>query len=164
MLAELLPTRDSHKVLADLCLPFRASYLDPVVKADQCAQYVDDIGVSANNATDLTQNIWAVFQRICNAGLKFKIEKFHFGVRQVEFLGELFHPREYHHKLTRFKYSRINWGFPNWSKVCSDIWGSWKITKITFPGRLKISNLSINSKKQESQSASPQNWKKTLIG
>ena len=41
---------------------FMREYLDPVVKADQCAQYVDDIGVSANNATDLTRNIRAVFQ------------------------------------------------------------------------------------------------------
>ena len=66
---------------------FMREYLDPVVKADQCAQYVDDIGIAANNATDLTQNIRAVFQCICNAGLKLTIEKCHFGVRQVEFLG-----------------------------------------------------------------------------
>ena len=33
-------------------------YLDPVVKADQCAQYVDDIGIAANNAMNLTRNIW----------------------------------------------------------------------------------------------------------
>ena len=45
-------------------------YLDPVVRADQCAQYVDDIGITANNATDLTRNIRAVFQCIRNAGLK----------------------------------------------------------------------------------------------
>ena len=37
-------------------------YLDPVVKADQYAQYVDDIGVAANIAADLTRNIRAVFQ------------------------------------------------------------------------------------------------------
>ena len=30
---------------------FKREYLDPVVKADQCAQYVDDIGIGANNAT-----------------------------------------------------------------------------------------------------------------
>ena len=36
---------------------FMREYLDPVVKADQCAQYVDDIGIAANNATDLTRNI-----------------------------------------------------------------------------------------------------------
>ena len=33
---------------------FMREYLDPVVKADQCAQYVDDMGIAANNATDLT--------------------------------------------------------------------------------------------------------------
>ena len=62
-------------------------YLDPVVKADQCAQYVDDIGIAANNATDLTRNIRAVFECIRQAGLKLPIEKCHFGVRKVEFLG-----------------------------------------------------------------------------
>ena len=66
---------------------FMREYLDPIVKADQCAQYVDDIGIAANNATDLTRNIRAVFQCIRNAGLKLKIEKCHFGVKQDEFLG-----------------------------------------------------------------------------
>ena len=66
---------------------FMREYLDPVVKADQCAQYVDDFGIAANNATDLTRNIRAVFQCIRNAGLKLRIEKCHFGVRQVEVLG-----------------------------------------------------------------------------
>ena len=67
-------------------------YLDPVVKADQCAQYVNDIGISANNAMDLTRNIRAVFKCICQAGLKLTIEKCHFGVRQVEFLGRTISP------------------------------------------------------------------------
>ena len=66
---------------------FLREYLDPVVKADQCAQYVDDIGIAANNATDLTRNIRAVFKCIRQAGLKLTIEKCHFGVRQVDFLG-----------------------------------------------------------------------------
>ena len=66
---------------------FMREYLDPVVKADQFAQYVDDIGIAANNARDLTRNIRAVFQCIRNAGMKLTIEKCHFGVRQVEFLG-----------------------------------------------------------------------------
>ena len=66
---------------------FMREYLDPVVKADQCAQYVDDIGIAANNATDLTRNIRAVFKCIRNAGLKLTIEKCHFGVRPVQFLG-----------------------------------------------------------------------------
>ena len=66
---------------------FMREYLDPVVKDDQCAQYVDDIGIAANNATDLTGNIRALFKCIREAGLKLTIEKCHFGVRQVEFLG-----------------------------------------------------------------------------
>ena len=71
---------------------FMREYLDPVVKADLCAQYVDDIGVAANNATDLTWNIRAFFKCIRQAGLKLTIEKCHFGVRQVEFLGRTFSP------------------------------------------------------------------------
>ena len=66
---------------------FMREYLDPVVKADQCAQYVDDNGIAAKNATDPPRNIRAVFKCIRQAGLKLTIEKCHFGVRQVEFLG-----------------------------------------------------------------------------
>ena len=66
---------------------FMRDYLNPVVKAGQCAQYVDDIGIVANNATKFTPNIRAVFQCIRNARLKLTIEKCNFGVRQVEFLG-----------------------------------------------------------------------------
>ena len=71
---------------------FVREYLDPVVKADQCAQYVDDIGIAANNATDLTRNIRAVFKCIRQARLKLTIEKCHFGVRQVELLGRTISP------------------------------------------------------------------------
>ena len=66
---------------------FMREYLDPVVKAHQCAQYMDDIGIAAKNAKVLTRNIRAVFQCIRNAGLKLTIEKCRCGVRQVEFLG-----------------------------------------------------------------------------
>ena len=66
---------------------FMREYLDTVVKADQRAQYVDEIGTAANNATDLTQNIWAVFKCIRQVGLKLIIKRCHFGVRQVDFLG-----------------------------------------------------------------------------
>ena len=66
---------------------FMREYLDPVGKADHCAQYVDEIGIAANNVTDLTRNIRAVFKCICQAVLKLTIETCHLGVRQVEFLG-----------------------------------------------------------------------------
>ena len=71
---------------------YMSEYLDPVVKADQCAQYVDDIGIAAYNATDLTRNIRAVFMCNCPAGLKLIIVKCHFGVRQIDFLGRTISP------------------------------------------------------------------------
>ena len=56
---------------------FLREYLGPVVKADHFAQYVDDIGIAANNATDLTRNVRAVFKCIRQAGLKWTNEKCH---------------------------------------------------------------------------------------
>ena len=99
---------------------FMREYLDSVVKADQCAQYVDDIGIATNNATDLTRNIRAVFKCIRQAGLK-QDE----GVRQVEFLGITISPegispqsRKIHNFLDRLR-------FPKSKKAYSDIWVSW---------------------------------------
>ena len=66
---------------------FMREYLDKVIKADQCAQYVDDIGIAANTVTQLIRNIKAVFDCIRQAGLKLTIEKCHFEVTKVEFLG-----------------------------------------------------------------------------
>ena len=99
-------------------------YLDPVVEADQCAQYVDDIGIAANFATDFTRNIWAVFQCMRNAGLKLKIEKCHFGVRQVEFLGRTIPPEGISRKLGKFKISLTSLDSPNQKRHYSAIWVS----------------------------------------
>ena len=62
-------------------------YLDPVIKADQCVQYVDDIGIAANTAEQLIKNLRAVFQCLRKAGLKLSMAKCHFGVQEVDFLG-----------------------------------------------------------------------------
>ena len=99
-------------------------YLDPVVKADQCAQYVDDIGIAAKKATDLTRNIRAVLQCIRQAGLKLTIEKCHFGVRQVEFLGRIISSNgvsPQSHKILNFL---CKLRFSNRKRLCSDFWGS----------------------------------------
>ena len=66
---------------------FIREYLDPVIKADQCAQYVDDIGIAANTPEQLIKNLRAVFQCLRNAGLKLSTTKCHFGVQEVDFLG-----------------------------------------------------------------------------
>ena len=61
--------------------------LDPVTKADQCAQYADDIGIAANTPQKLIKNLRAVFQCLRKAGLKLSMAKCHFGVQEVVFLG-----------------------------------------------------------------------------
>ena len=43
---------------------FMREYLDSVIKADQRAQYVDDIGIAANTTEQLIKNIRAVFKCI----------------------------------------------------------------------------------------------------
>ena len=51
---------------------FTREYWDPDVKADQPAQYVDDIGIAANIATDITRErkSRAVFNCVCHTGSK----------------------------------------------------------------------------------------------
>ena len=71
---------------------FKREYLELVVKADQCAQCVNDTGIAAKTATELIRNIRAVFKCNGQAGLKLTIEKCHFGVRQVEFRGRTISP------------------------------------------------------------------------
>ena len=56
----------SRAVSAFSC--FMRKYLDKVIKADQYAQYVDDIGIAANNATQLINNLRATFECIRTAG------------------------------------------------------------------------------------------------
>ena len=91
---------------------FMRKYLDPVVKANQCAHYVDGIGIAANKATDISRNIGAVFKCIRQAGLKLTIEKCHFGVTQYDFLERTLSPeknspqaRQIHKFLDKLKFS-----------------------------------------------------------
>ena len=96
---------------------FMREYLDPVVKADQCAQYVDDVGIAANNATDLTRNIQAVFKCIRQARLKLTIENCHFGVRQVEFLGRTVSPEGISPQARKFQSFLDKLRFPKSKKA-----------------------------------------------
>ena len=45
-------------------------YLDPLMKTDQCAQYVDDISIAANTTEQFADNIRAVSACISEAELK----------------------------------------------------------------------------------------------
>ena len=65
-------------------------YLDPLVKADRCAQYVDDIGIAAHTPDELINNLELVFQQLNKAGLKLSMSKCEFGQKQIEYLGKPF--------------------------------------------------------------------------
>ena len=66
---------------------FIREYHDPVIKADQCAQNVDNIGIAIDTPEQLIKNQRAVLQCLRKAGLKLSMAKCHFGVQQVNFLG-----------------------------------------------------------------------------
>ena len=72
---------------------FMREYLDKVIKADQCAQYVDDIGIAANDVDHLMTNLRATFKCIQEAGLKLTMHKCHFGAREIDFLGRTITPQ-----------------------------------------------------------------------
>ena len=84
---------------------FMREKLDKVIKADKCAQYVDDIGVAANNIDDLKRNLKAVFQGLREAGLRLTMHKCQFGAEQVEFLGRTISAKgisPQNHKITKY--------------------------------------------------------------
>ena len=112
---------------------FMREYLDPVVKADQCAQYVDDIGIEANNATDLTRNFRAVFKCIRQAGLELTIEKCHFRVRQVEFLERTISPEGISPQARKIKNFLDKLRFPKSKKALQSYLGFLNYYRICIP-------------------------------
>ena len=71
---------------------FMREYLNRVIKAYQCAQYVDDIGIAANDAEHLIKNLRATFECIREAELKVTMHKCHFGATEIDFLGRTITP------------------------------------------------------------------------
>ena len=84
---------------------FIREYLDPVIKTDQCAQYVDDIGIAANTLQQLIKNLRAVFQCLRKAGLNLSMANCNFGVQELDFLGRTITTKEVapqKQKITKF--------------------------------------------------------------
>ena len=71
---------------------FMREYLDRVIKADQCAQNVDEIGIAANDAEHLIKSLRATFECNREAGLKLTMHKCHFGATETDFLGRTITP------------------------------------------------------------------------
>ena len=96
---------------------FMREYLDKAIKADQCSQYVDDIGIAANDSTQLCINIKTVFECIGKAGLKLTMAKCHFGVKQVDFLGRTITPEGVSPQAEKFKQFLQKLKFPKSKKA-----------------------------------------------
>ena len=63
-------------------------YLDPVMKANRCAQYVNDLDVAVHTASELTENFDHVFQQIEKVGIQLSIERCQFSKQSIEFSGD----------------------------------------------------------------------------
>ncbi len=68
-------------------------YLDPIIKADRCAQYMDDIDIAGKIADEFIENVEAVFHRVRETSLKLSMSKSQFGVQEFEFLGRTIRPK-----------------------------------------------------------------------
>ena len=72
---------------------FMREYLGKVIKAGQCAQYVDNIDIAANDADHFIGNLRATFNCIQEADLKLTMHKRHFGATEIDFLGRTIPPQ-----------------------------------------------------------------------
>ena len=66
---------------------FMRQNLDPVITADKFFQYVDDIGVGAQDLPDMLEKLSAVFTCIRESGMKLATDKCAFGLKEIQFLG-----------------------------------------------------------------------------
>ena len=103
---------------------FMREYLDKVIKADQCAQYVDDIGIAANDADHLITNLRATFKCIQEAGLKLTMHKCHFGAKEIDFLGRTITPQGVKPQKQNVQNFLEKTKFPKSKKLYSAIWDS----------------------------------------
>ena len=88
-----------------------------MIKADQCAQYVNDIGIAANNATQLINNLRATFECIRTAGLKLTMHKCHFGAKEIDFLGRTITPEGMRPQRPRVQNFLEKTKFPKFKKA-----------------------------------------------
>ena len=66
--------------------------LNPVIKADHSAQYVDGIGIAANSPEPLLTNLRAKLKSIQNAVLKLSFAKCSTGTTKIGFRGRTITP------------------------------------------------------------------------
>ena len=120
-------------------------YLDAVTKADHCAHYIDDIGITANTPQRWIKNLRAVFHFLKKAGLKLNTAKCQFGVKEVDLLGRTIRteglaPQKQNFtnflekmKLPRSRKGRQRYiGFLNFSNLIETTYPAWQKDSIRF--------------------------------
>ena len=145
---------------------FMRENMDRVIKADQCAQYVDDIGIAANNAEHLIKTLRAtIFECIREAGLKLTMHKCHFGATEIEFRGRTITPecvKPQKESITNFLEKTK---FPKSKRPCNDTLDSsittestyrdcqknWFLFSTTQEGREGLSDIGVNRTIQRNQ-------------
>ena len=116
---------------------FMREYLDKVIKADQCAQYVDDIGIAANDVDHLMTNLRATFKCIQEAGLKLTRHKCHFGVKEIDFLGRTITPQGVKPQKQTVQNFLEKTKFPEVEKGFTTIFGIPKVLQELCPKTLR---------------------------
>ena len=103
---------------------FMRDYLHKVIKADQCAQYVDDIVIAVNDADHLIANLRATFKCFQEAGLKLTMHKCHFGATEIDFLPRTITPQgvKPNGRMSRISSKKPN--FRSQKRLYKDIWVS----------------------------------------
>ena len=92
---------------------FSSFMRDKVKNANQCAQYVDYIGIVPNDADELTRILRETFECIPRAGLKVTMHKFNFGAIENKILGRTITPlgvktqKNVHKFLEKTKFSKF---------------------------------------------------------
>ena len=139
---------------------FMREYLDKAINADKCAQYVDDIGIAANDAKQLCANIRTVFECIRNAGLKLTLSKCYFKSQTCRL------PGPYNHTCRRRPASRQSRKFlvkteiPQIQKSTSTVHRISKLLPQLHFETLNDCHRSSNSSKKPPSSTYPRIWLK----
>ena len=103
---------------------FKREYLDKVIKVDQCAQYVDNIGIAANDADHLIAKLRATFKCIQEAGLKLTNHKCQFDATEIDFLGRTITPQGVTPQKQNVQNFLEKTKFPTSKRLCNVLWDS----------------------------------------